>query len=221
MPHIFMAFVTERPLFFCFACTCLFEGNVAPSNTSQNLENSVFSKQNRAIWWILSGAIKVMKIKFQFYRLNQPNCALWMNFNGGQGWYTGHYPPGQTHKGILQPDSINLHNLHTCLSKQMPSVPEGCAGGGILSVRSNSGPAEGPGKILKYRSNLRLHPVNFSNKLCILFFIILSIWPNFLTSPLLRKTFWSPLLVTQNFFGPLHFAHPHQSISEHSLILLK
>ena len=54
----FMAFVTERPLFFCLACTCLFEGNVAPSNTSQNLENSVFSKQNRAIWWILSGAEK-------------------------------------------------------------------------------------------------------------------------------------------------------------------
>ena len=74
---------------------------------------------------------------------------------------------------ILQPPSINLHNLHTWLSKQMPSIPEGCASRGTLSVRCNSGPAEGPRKILKYRSNLRLHPVNFSNKLCILFFITL------------------------------------------------
>ena len=45
------------------------------------------------------------------------------------------------------------------------------------------GPAEGPGKILKYRSNLRLYPADFGNKLCILIFIILSIWPNFLTPP--------------------------------------
>ena len=36
-------------------------------------------------------------------------------------------------------------------------------------------PVEGPGKILKYRSNLRLYPVDFGNKLCILIFIILSI----------------------------------------------
>ena len=35
MPHIFMAFVTEGTLIFCLACTCLFEGNVAPSNTAE------------------------------------------------------------------------------------------------------------------------------------------------------------------------------------------
>ena len=96
----------------------------------------------------------------------------------------------------------------------------GCASGGILSVRCNAGPAEGSGKSLQYRSNLRLYPVNFGNKLCILIFIILSIWLNFFDPPpLLRKTFWSPLLVTQNFFGPpLHFAQPpHQSIYERSL----
>ena len=42
----------------------------------QKLENFVFLRQNRAIWWILLGAnlIKVMKTKFQFYRLNRPNC---------------------------------------------------------------------------------------------------------------------------------------------------
>ena len=38
-----------------------------------------------------------------------------------------------------------------------------------------AGPAEGPGKILKYRSNLSLYPVDFGNKLCILIFTILSI----------------------------------------------
>ena len=51
-----------------------------------------------------------------------------------------------------------------------PPPPPGC----------NAGPAEGPGKNLKYRSNSRLYPTNFSNKLWILIFIILSIWPNFL-----------------------------------------
>ena len=30
---IFMAFVTKRPPIFCLAYTCLFQGNVAPSNT--------------------------------------------------------------------------------------------------------------------------------------------------------------------------------------------
>ena len=53
---------------------------------------------------------------------------------------------------------------------------------------------------LKYRSNLRLHPVNFSNKLYILISINLTklFWPPFT---------W-PLPATQNFFGPLHFAQP-------------
>ena len=33
MPSIFMAFVTERPPIFCLAHTCLFQRNVAHSNT--------------------------------------------------------------------------------------------------------------------------------------------------------------------------------------------
>ena len=57
----------------------------------------------------------------------------------------------------------------------------------LVSVRCSVGPAEGPGKILKYRSNLRLYPVNFGNKLCILIFIILSIWPNFFDPPPFTK----------------------------------
>ena len=77
----FMAFVTESPPLFCLAYTCLFERGCCSLKHGQKLENFVFSKQNRAIWWILSGAnlIKVMKIKFQFYRLNWPNCALYID----------------------------------------------------------------------------------------------------------------------------------------------
>ena len=101
MPPIFMAFLTERPLFLALhahvwkECCSLKHG-------LQKLEKFVFLKQNRAIWWTLLGAnlIKVMKTKFQFYRLNRPICTLWMNFIGGQGWYTGHHPSGQTRKGI-------------------------------------------------------------------------------------------------------------------------
>ena len=145
MPPIFMAFVTERhPIFALHAHVCL-RGMLLPQTQSGagifciletescNLVNTFSCKSNKGD-----------EIKFQFYRLNRPNCALWMNFIGGQGWYTGHYPLGQTRKGIyptttlyntqaiiplvkhgrgyiLQPPSINLH---TWLSKQMPSEPE-------------------------------------------------------------------------------------------------
>ena len=78
----------------------------------QKLENFVFSKQNRAIWGILSGAnlIKVMKIKFHFYRLNRPNCALygWISLEGRDD--TGYYPPSQTRKGIYP-----TNTLYKCL----------------------------------------------------------------------------------------------------------
>ena len=74
----------------------------------QKLENFVFSKQNRAIWGILSVAnlIKVMKIKFHFYRLNRPNCALygWISLEGRDD--TGYYPPSQTQKGIYPTNTL-------------------------------------------------------------------------------------------------------------------
>ena len=44
---------------------------------------------------------------------------------------------------ILKPPSINLH---TWLSKQNAKRTGGCASRGILSVRCNAGPAEGPGE---------------------------------------------------------------------------
>ena len=92
----------KDPLFFALHAHVCFRGMLLPQTQSEAGNFFAFSKQNRAIWWIFSGAnlIKVMKIKFHFYMLKQPNCALWMKFIGGQGWYTGHYPPGQTRKGI-------------------------------------------------------------------------------------------------------------------------
>ena len=68
----FHGFCHWKTPIFCLACTCCLMGMLLPQ--TQKLENFVFSKQNRAIWWILSGAnlIKVMKIKVQFYRLNRP-----------------------------------------------------------------------------------------------------------------------------------------------------
>ena len=74
----------------------------------QKLENFVFSKQNQAIWGILSGAnlIKVMKIKFHFYRFNRSNCALcgWISLEGRDD--TGYYPPSQTRKGIYPTNTL-------------------------------------------------------------------------------------------------------------------
>ena len=160
-----------------------------------------------------------MKTKFQLYKLNRPNCTLWMNFIGGQGWYTGHHPSGQTRKGDI---SYN-HPLYDCaqLGSRETNVKcsWGCASGGILSVRCNAGPAEGPGKILKYRSNLWLYLVNFSNKLCIWMFIILSIWPNLFDPHFTMENFLiTPFRQLKTFLAPLHFAQPpHQSIYEHSL----
>ena len=74
----------NNPLFFCLAYMC-FRGMLLPQ--IQKLKNFVFLKHNCAIWCILIGAnlIKVVKTKFQFCRLNRPNCALWKNFIGGQG----------------------------------------------------------------------------------------------------------------------------------------
>ena len=93
VPNFYGFCHSETPPIFCLAYTWFVWGECCSLTHGQKLENFVFSKQNGAIWWILSGAnlIEVTKIKFQFYRLNRPNCALWMNFIGGQaqGWYTG------------------------------------------------------------------------------------------------------------------------------------
>ena len=77
----------------------------------QKLENFVFLRQNRAIWWILLGAnlIKVMKTKFQFYRLNRPNCYGRTSLEGMMIHRSSY--PGQTRKGIY-PTTILCMILH-------------------------------------------------------------------------------------------------------------
>ena len=107
----------KDPLLFALHEHGLFEGNVAPSNTVRSWK--ILYSRNRIVqfaWWILSGAnlIKVMKKKNQFYRLNRPNWALWMNFIGGQGWYTGYYHPSQTWKGIY-PTTTLYKSAHLAL----------------------------------------------------------------------------------------------------------
>ena len=118
--------------------------------------------------------IKVMKIKLHFLRAQPTQFVHYMDeFHWRAGMIEAIIHLVKHGRGyILQTPSINLHPW---LSKQMPSVSEDVRAYCILSVRCNAGPAEGPGKILKYRSNLRLYPVNFGNKLCIWIFIILSI----------------------------------------------
>ena len=94
----------------------------------QNLYNILYSRnrilQFDTLMWILSGAnlIKVMKIKFQFYRLNQPNCALWINsLDGRDDFHRPLFPWSNTEgNSFIQSALLNLHTWH---SKQMPSVP--------------------------------------------------------------------------------------------------
>ena len=133
-------------------------------------------------WWIPLGAnlIKVMRTKFRFCRLNRPNWALWKKFiNDTQAtpWSNTQVDVSYDHPLY---DSAHLGSLYQTKAK----CTWDCAGEGIVSVRCNAGPAEGPGKILKNRCNLRLCPLNCINKLSIFIFIILSI-------------FWHPLPATQ------------------------
>ena len=99
--------MAERPPIF-LPCIHMFVWGECCLKHGQKLENFVFSKQNRASWGILSGAnlIKVMKIKFHFYRLNRPNCALygWISLEGRDD--KGYYPPSQTRKGIYPTNTL-------------------------------------------------------------------------------------------------------------------
>ena len=66
------------------------------------------------------------------------------------------------------------------------------------------GPLKGPWKFWNIDPNyLRLYPVNFSTKLCILMFIILSIWPNFFGPPFYNgKLFGPPPFGNSKLFWP-------------------
>ena len=211
---IFMAFVTERPPLFCLACTCM-KGMLLPQTWSEARKSCILETESCNLVNTFR-CIKGIKTKFQFYRLNRPNCALWLNFIGGQGWYTGHHPPpghlpGQTRKASIY-DTAHLGSLNKC------QVYLRLCEGSHFKCKVHAGPAKGPGKILKYRSNLRLYPLNFSNKLCIIIFITLSSWSNFFDPLHYGKLFGPPFRQLKTFW-PLHFAQrpPHQGIYEHSL----
>ena len=114
----------KDPLFFCLAYTCLFEGNVAPSNTVRSWK--ILYSRNRIEQfgeYFQVHLMKVMKIKFQFYRLNRPNCALygWISLEGRDDIQAIIHLVKHGRGYILQPPSINLHPW---LSKQMTSVSE-------------------------------------------------------------------------------------------------
>ena len=127
--YFVMAFVTERPPIF-LPCIHMFVWGECCLKHGQKLENVVFSKQNRTIWGILSGAnlIKVMKIKFHFYRLNRPNCALygWISLEGRDD--TGYYPPSQIRKGIYPTNTLYKS---APLAQTNAKRIWGCASGGI------------------------------------------------------------------------------------------
>ena len=74
MPLFLWLLSLKDPQFFALHASVW--GECCSLKHGQKLENFVFLRQNRGIWWILLGAnlIKVMKTKFQFYRLNRPNC---------------------------------------------------------------------------------------------------------------------------------------------------
>ena len=71
MPLFLWLLSLKDPQFFA-----LHAGECCSLKHGQKLENFELLRKNCAIWWILLGAnlIKVMKTKFQFYRLNRPNC---------------------------------------------------------------------------------------------------------------------------------------------------
>ena len=76
--YFVMAFVTERPpIFFALHKHVCLRG-MLPQTRSEAGKFCILETES-SNWGILSGAnlIKVMKIKFHFYRLNRPNCALY------------------------------------------------------------------------------------------------------------------------------------------------
>ena len=197
-----MAFVTERPPIFCLACTHVcFRGMLLPQTQSEARKFCILETESCNLVNTSTFRCKFNKgaeNKILVLQAQPTQLCIMDEFFGWQEWYTSYYPPSQTRKGIYP--TITLYKSAHLALLTNANRTWGCASGSILSVRC---------KILKYRSNLRLYPVNFGNKLCILIFIILSIWPNFLIQPLLRKHFWSPLSGNSKLFcPPLHFAKP-------------
>ena len=100
-----------------FALHALVSGGCCSLKHSQKLENFVILKQNRAICEYFRckfnkddeigvNLIKVMKTRFQFYRLNRPNCAWWKNFIWRAAMIDRASHWSNTKGDILQPPAI-------------------------------------------------------------------------------------------------------------------
>ena len=203
-----MAFVTERPPIFCLAYTWFVRGECCSLKHGQKLENFVFSKQNRAIWWILSGAFnKGDENKISVLHTGSTNPIVhygWISLEGRDDIQAIITLVKHGRGYILQPPSINLH---TWLSKRKyQAYTWGCANGGILSEGAMPGPLKGPGKFWNIDPIWGYILLILATNCAFWFSLYFQFDLTFLTPPLLWKTFWSPpLLVTQNFFGPPPF----------------
>ena len=122
---IFMAFVTEGPLFLALHAH-IWEECCSLKHGLQKLENFVFLKQNRAIWWILLGAnltSRWWKQNFSSTGSTDPFVHYGWTSLEGRADTQAIIPPVKHGRGyILQPPSV--WSCATWLSKQMPSVPE-------------------------------------------------------------------------------------------------
>ena len=112
----------KDPIFFALHASVW--GECCSLKHSQKLENFVFLRQNCAIWWILSGVnlIKVMKTKFQFYRLNRPNCYGRTSLEGRDD--TQVIINWSNKEGDISYKPSSVWFCTSWFSKQMPSVPE-------------------------------------------------------------------------------------------------
>ena len=119
MPLFLWLLSLKEPQFFALHVSVW--GECCSLKHGQKLENFVFLRQNRAIWWILLGAnlIKVKKTKFQFYRLNRPNCYGRTSLEGRDDTQVI-IPWSNTEGDILQPSSVWY--CTSWFSKQMPSA---------------------------------------------------------------------------------------------------
>ena len=76
--YFVMAFVTERPPYFFALHTHVCLRGMLPQTRSE-AGKFVYSRnriEQFGEYFQAQNLIKVMKIKFHFYRLNRPNCAL-------------------------------------------------------------------------------------------------------------------------------------------------
>ena len=166
----------------------------------QDLENFVFVKQNRAIWWILFGAnlIKVMKISVLQAQPTRLCIIEELHWRAGMI----HRPsPWSNTEGDISNNHPLYDSAHFGFLNKCQVYLRLCE----RRYFRYKVPAEGPGKILKYKYNLRLYPVNFSNKFYILIFNLAKLFSSPFT---VENILVPPSRNSKLFLAPLHFAQP-------------